>query len=76
MHMPSQKSEETWTSPPARAKKCDKAEQVEFKRLVTEGKIDPEHSNKAYIEKIRKKEWGDWKLETFRQNWKVSTAEF
>jgi hypothetical protein len=76
MHMPSQKSEETGTSPPARAKKWDKAEQVKFKRLVKEGKIDPERSDKAYIEKIRKKEWGDQKLETFRRNWKVSTAEF
>ena len=74
--MPSQKSEETGASPPARAKKWDKAEQVKFKGLVKEGKIDPERSNKAYIEKICKKEWGDWKLETFRWNWKVSTAEF
>ena len=74
MHMPSQKSEETRTSPPARAKKWDKAEQVKFKRLVKEGKIDPERSDKAYIVKIRKKEWGDWKLDMFRRNWMVSTA--
>jgi hypothetical protein len=76
MHMPSLKSEETGMLPPAQAKKWDKAEQVKFKRLVKEGKIDPKRSNKAYIEKICKKEWGDWKLETFRWNCKVSTAEF
>ncbi len=28
------------------------------------------------MKKIRKKHWGDRKTETFRQNWKASTAEF
>jgi len=62
--------------PPKRSKKWDLAEQVKFKRLVNEGKIDPERNDKAYIEKIRAKEWGDRKLETFRRNWKTSAAEF
>ncbi len=39
-------------------------------------KIDPERNDRAYIEKIRKKHWGEWKLDTFRRNWKSSTAEF
>jgi hypothetical protein len=60
--------------PPTRSKKWDSAEQVKFKRLVREGIIDPERNDKAYIEKIRAKEWGDWKLES--RNWKTSTAEF
>ncbi len=64
------------STPPIRSKKWDSAEQVKFKRLVREGKIDPEQNDKAYIEKIRAKEWGDQKLETFRQNWKTSTAKF
>ena len=64
------------STPPTRSKKWDSAEQVKFKRLVREGKIDPERNDKAYIEKIRAKEWGDWKIETFRRNWKTSTAEF
>ena len=62
--------------PPTRSKKWDSEEQVKFKRLVREGKINPEQNNKAYIKKICAKEWGDWKLETFRRNWKTSTAKF
>jgi hypothetical protein len=61
---------------PTRSKKWDSVEQVKFKRLVREGKIDPERNDKAYIEKIRAKEWGDRKIETFRRNWKTSTAKF
>ena len=64
------------STPPTRSKKWDSAEQVKFKRLVREGKINPEQNDKAYIEKIRAKEWGDRKIETFRRNWKTSTAEF
>ena len=62
--------------PPTRSKKWDSAEQVKFKRLVRKGKVNPERNDKAYIKKIRAKEWGDGKLETFRQNWKTSTAKF
>ena len=64
------------STPPTRSKKWDSAEQVKFKRLAREGKVNPERNDKAYIEKICAKEWGDRKLETFRQNWKTSTAEF
>jgi hypothetical protein len=81
--MPTQESgeavDEDETSPPhqrARSKKWDGAERDKFKRLVKEKKIDPERNDRAYLEKIRKKHWGDRKIDTFRQNWKVSTAEF
>ncbi len=57
---------------PTRSKKWDSVEQVKFKRLVREGNIDPERNNKAYIEKIRAKEWGDWKIEMFRRKFCIA----
>ena len=80
--MPTQKSDEetdedeTSAQPHQRAKKWDRAERDKFKRLVKEKKIDPERNDRAYLEKIRKKHWGDRKIDTFRRNWKVFTAEF
>ncbi len=60
--------------PLTRLKKWDSAEQAKFKRLVREGKIDPERNDKAYIEKICAKEWGDWKLVQQKTNRARKTA--
>jgi hypothetical protein len=38
--------------------------------------MDPEHTNKAYIEKIRQNYYSDKPHKTFQKNWNTSVAEY
>ena len=63
------------TMPPKRATKWGKAHKNRFRDLIQEKKINPNKSDRAYIDKINER-YFQRPATTFRNNYKTSIAEW
>ena len=61
---------------PSRTKKWSAELKAGFRQRILNKEINPERTDKAYIEKIRKRFYPDRPYETFRKNWNSSVAEY
>jgi hypothetical protein len=61
---------------PSRTKKWSTELKAGFRKRILNKQIDPDRTDKAYIEKIRQRYYSDRAYETFRKNWNTSIAEY
>lgn len=61
---------------PSRTKKWSTELKAGFRKRILNKQIDPDRTDKAYIEKIRQRYYSDRPYETFRKNWNTSIAEY
>ena len=59
-----------------RAQKWDTALKADFRKKIENGKIDPNRSDKEYIEEIRQHYYPDRTPKTFTGSWKTSSGEY
>ena len=59
-----------------RARKWDTALKADFRKKIENGKINPNRSDKEYIEEIRQRYYPDRTPKTFAGNWKTSIGEY
>ncbi len=59
-----------------RAQKWDTALKADFRKKIENGKIDPNRSDKEYIEQIHQCYYPDQTPKTFAGNWKTSIGEY
>ena len=61
---------------PSRTKKWSTELKAGFRKRILNKEINPERTDKAYIETIRKRFYPDHPYETFSKNWNSSVAEY
>ena len=64
------------TTTGTRAQKWDTALKADFRKKIENGKINPNRSDKEYIEEIRQRYYPDRTPKTFLGNWKTSIGEY
>ena len=61
---------------PSRTKKWSTELKAGFHQPILNKEINPEQTDKAYIQMIRKRFYADHPYETFHKNWNSSVAEY